>query len=490
MPAQYKRAATRLARAPGFGAVSGMFRSSVHRLRALGLKLLGRPDGPGADALFGQALALHQQGEPGRAAVLYGEALAADPGHFGALSCAGILAYQSGRAGDAAGLLRRALAVDPGQAGVHSNLALALNAVGAGLEAIEACDRAIALDPACIEAWSNRGNSLWGLGRRDEALESYARALALQADHAQTHWNEGFLRLQLGQFEAGWQKQEWRWQLPHLAAGRRAFAQPLWLGKEDLAGRTILLHAEQGLGDTLLMCRYAKLVAARGARVVLEVQPPLRALLSRLEGPAEVIARGDPLPAFDFHCPLMSLPLAFGTTLATVPSERAYLSCDPAELAQWRERLGPATRPRIGLVWQGTVETRSVALAEMLRIVGPAAQFFSFQHGATPADQALLEAHPEIDRTAAGLRDFGDAPLVALMDLVVSVDTSVAHLAGGLGVPAWVLLQHNPDWRWMLGREDSPWYPGTRLYRQDAPGDWTGALARVARDIESGVVVR
>ncbi len=438
---------------------------------------------PAGDAAFAQAIALHQQGALDRAETLYAEAIAAEPRHFGALSMLGVLCYQTNRAQRAVELLTRAVAIDPGQPGTHSNLALALNAVGRGRDAVESCDRAIAIDPACVEAYSNRGNSLWGLGRRDEALESYARALAFDPDHAQTHWNEGFLRLQLGQFDAGWPKQEWRWHLPHLAASRRQFTQPLWLGKEDVAGRTLLLHAEQGLGDTIQFCRYAKLVAALGARVVLEVQPPLKGLLSNLEGVNQRVARGEPLPPFDLHTPLMSLPLALGTKLDAIPSESAYVRCDPDAILRWREKLDPSTLPRIGLVWQGTADNKSVPLAQMLGLVSPVAQFFSFQQGVSVADQALLDSHPEIRQDAAGLHNFADAPLLALMDLVISVDTSVAHLAGAMGKATWVPLPYNPDWRWLLEREDCPWYPGMRLFRQPAPADWGSVIAQARKEI-------
>jgi Tfp pilus assembly protein PilF len=458
----------------------------IRTLRSAARFLFGKSSGrptprdPATPAAFEAALAHHQQGELDKAEKLYDSVLARDPDHFGALNFAGVLAYQSGRPQRAVELLERACAADPGQPGAHSNLALALNAVGRGHDAIASCDRAILLDPACVEAYSNRGNSLWGLGRRDEALASYAAALALQPDHAQSHWNEGFLRLQLGQFDAGWPKQEWRWALPHMDADRRDWARPPWLGKEDIAGKTVLLHAEQGLGDTLLACRYARLVAARGATVVLEVQKPLKGLLANLEGPAQVLARGEPLPDFDYHCPLLSLPLAFGTTLETIPTEVGYVRCDPAEVEAWRARLGPATLPRVGLVWLGTTPARSMKLAELLPLLGSKVQFFSFQKDVSAEDQALLDAHPEVVQVDPGLRNFADAPLVSLMDAVITVDTSMAHLAGALGTPAWVLLAHNPDWRWMLGREDSPWYPRTRLFRQPAPEDWASVVARVA----------
>ncbi len=445
--------------------------------------LFGRPEEPDEfavqiDTAFREAVALHQQGRLQEAEQSYAKVISLAPDHAPALNLLGTLAYQVNEPARSVELIEKAIAFDAGQAGFHSNLALALNAVGRGREAVDACDRAIALDDQCFEAWSNRGNSLWGLGRRDEALASYAQALAIQPDHAQTHWNEGFLRMQLGLFETGWPKQEWRWRLEHTRADWRAFAAPLWLGKEDLKGKTILLHAEQGLGDTIQFCRYAKLVAQRGATVVLEVQKPLKALLSGVEGASRVIARGEALPAFDYHCPLLSLPLAFNTTLATIPADRAYLRCDPEEVAQWREKLGPKTGPRVGLVWKAAGANRSIALPEMLQIVTPGIEFFSMQNEVSADDQAILDAH-DVRQLTAGLRNFADAPLVDLMDLVVTVDTSMAHLAAALGKPVWLLQSFNPEWRWLLDRADSPWYPTMRLFRQPVPDDWASVLGRV-----------
>lgn len=316
-----------------------------------------------SDKLFGQAIEAHQQGRLPDAERLYVQVIEAEPQHFAALNFLGVIAYQKKDYRGAIDLIAKAIAIEPSQAGLHSNLSLAQNDLGLAVEAIASCDRAIELDPSCVEAHSNRGNALWGLGRRDEALASYASAVAIDPDHVQTHWNEGFLRLQLGQLEAGWPKQEWRWRLQHMSSHIRAFSEPLWLGRESLAGKTILLHAEQGLGDTIQFCRYAKLVAALGATVVLEVQRPLIDLLAGLDGITQLVARGEPLPRFDCHCPLMSLPLAFNTTLRTIPAQPEYLRCTPESLAHWRAQLGPATRPRVGLVWQGTEQRKSAPLA-------------------------------------------------------------------------------------------------------------------------------
>ena len=448
---------------------------------------LGQPEAEPSSALaettFREAIALHQQGRLAEAEALYAKVLELQPRHAAALNFLGVLAYQDERAARSVELIGQAIAIDPSQAGFHSNLALSLNAVGRGREAIESCDRAIALDANRVEAHSNKGNSLWGLGLREEALASYARALAIQPDHAQTHWNEGFLRLQMGQFETGWKKHEWRWSLPHVAVHKREFAQPLWLGKEDLHGKTILLHAEQGFGDTIQFCRYAKLVAKRGAIVILEVQKPLKDLLKTAKGVSYLVAKGDPLPAFDYHCPLLSLPLAFGTTLKTIPAERHYLRCDSSLVAEWRERLGPRTRPRVGLVWKASNDRRSVPLAKLLEVVTADKQFFSLQNEVSSEDQALLDTRADIVQMTAGLRNFADAPLVELMDVVVTVDTSMAHLAGALGRPVWVLHPFNPEWRWLLDRSDTPWYPSARLFRQPAPDDWAGVVASVREEL-------
>ena len=250
-----------------------------------------------------------------------------------------------------------------------------------------------------------------------------------------------------------------------------------------------MLHAEQGLGDTIQFCRYAAHVAQLGARVVLEVQAPLVSLLSSLNGVAEVVARGDALPPFDLHCSLLSLPLAFKTTLADIPSAAGYLAAPSAKVGVWRERLGAPERPRIGLVWSGNANhkndrNRSIALATLLAHLPRGADYVSLQKDVSADDAALMAANPQVRHFGEHLGDFADtAALASLMDLVISVDTSVAHLAGALGRPVWILLPVNPDWRWLLDREGTPWYDAATLYRQKAPGDWQGVLERVKADV-------
>jgi hypothetical protein len=289
--------------------------------------------------------------------------------------------------------------------------------------------------------------------------------------------------LLVGDFGRGWEQYEARWDTTQLAAMKRNFPQPRWRGSHDLAGKTILLHAEQGLGDTIQFCRYVPDVAERGGRVVLEVQRPLHALMRTLAGAAEVISRGDPLPAFDLHCPLLSLPLAFGTTLKTVPSATPYLRASSSAAADWDARLGEKRRPRIGLAWSGSYgndPSRSIGLAPLLSLLEIDATFVSLQKDVRAADAGVLRGRRDLIHFGDALTNFSDtAALVSTLDLVISVDTSVAHLAGALGKPVWVLLPFVPDWRWLLDRETSPWYPTARLFREDGTRTWDTAIARV-----------
>ena len=274
----------------------------------------------------------------------------------------------------------------------------------------------------------------------------------------------------------------------------------MWLGDGTLAGKTILLHCEQGLGDSLQFCRYTTLVARLGARVVLEVPPALRNLFAALDGVAELVVLGDPLPHFDCHCPLMSLPLAFGTTLTTIPADAPYLRADAAKVLRWRQRLGERRRPRVGLVWSGGFRPdqpelwavnsrRNVPLSMLASLAGLALDFYSLQKGQpAEAELARLTASgwdgPHIADVSAELGDFSDtAALIEALDLVVSVDTSTAHLTGALGKPVWILNRFDTCWRWLLDRTDSPWYPTARLYRQPTAGDWGAVLAQVRADL-------
>ncbi|MGB6348938.1 MAG: tetratricopeptide repeat protein [Pseudolabrys sp.] len=378
----------------------------------------------------------------------------------------------------------RAIALHPGHAGAHYNRGTTLLDLKRYDEALTCFDRAIALQPNYPQAFSNRGAALYELMRHAEALDNYDRAIALQPDYPEAHWNAASLRLLTGNFTRGWAEYEWRWKYEAMAVAKRSLAQPLWRG-EAIEGRTILLHSEQGLGDAIQFCRYAPLVAARGGQVILEVDSRLRDLMFSLVGVVQVVSAGETLPGFDLHCPLLSLPLAFGTQVETVPAKIPYLHAAQKKRAKWDSRLGDRRRYRVGIAWSGNPDhkrdqMRSISLDAFVPLLECGATIVSVQKDIRPADAAVLGTHPDIHQFGNELADFSDtAALLSSLDLVISVDTSIAHLAGALGRPVWILLPYLPDWRWLLDRDTSPWYPTARLFRQDETRDWNGVIAAV-----------
>jgi tetratricopeptide (TPR) repeat protein len=378
----------------------------------------------------------------------------------------------------------RALALRPHYVEALANRGVTLHELKRFEAALESQDRALAVRPDYAEAFVNRGVTLHELKRFDEALASYDRALALRPDFAQAHYNEAICRMLTGDFDRGWQKLEWGWDTEQLKSLKRKFSQPLWLGSDEIAGKTILLHGVHGFGDTIQFCRYVPRVVERGARVILEIQEPLCELMGTLPGAAQIVTRGKPLPDFDLHCPLLSLPLALGTRLATIPAQTPYLRAFPQAVTDWNARLGP--RPRIGLAWSGRPEhnndrNRSMRLGTLLSpLAGFEATYVSLQREVREDDASVLQDRSEILHFGEELKTYADtAALIANLDLVISVDTSVAHLAGALARPVWILLPFIPDWRWLLDREDSPWYPTARLFRQDETREWDNVMARV-----------
>jgi hypothetical protein len=294
----------------------------------------------------------------------------------------------------------------------------------------------------------------------------------------------------MGDLDAGWKEYEWRWRTQEFAPWRRDFAPPLWLGEEPLAGKTILLHAEQGLGDAIQFVRYLPLVAARAGKVVLEVQPALMPLLAGFAGASLIVGRGEKLPAFDCHCPLGSLPLAFKTRLATIPAAIPYLTASDERVTRWRQRLPRTGRWRIGIAWAGNPafkgdRTRSIGLPRFSPLLSAAGvEIVSLQRDLRAGDRDILCDHPHVVQLGEAMADFGDtAAIISGLDLVISSDTSIVHLAGAMGKAVWVLLQYDADWRWLIGRDDSPWYPGARLFRQPAVDDWESVVARVLAEL-------
>ena len=294
--------------------------------------------------------------------------------------------------------------------------------------------------------------------------------------------------LALGDYRRGFEKYEVRWRRTGMPA-QKSRGRPLWLGEYPLARKTVLLHAEQGFGDTIQFARYVPLLAATGAKVVLEVQSELTALMARLDGGARMIARGDTPPPFDVHCPLGSLPLALRTEPDTVPAEIPYLSADEASLTKWSARIGALARPRIAIAWSGNAShfndrNRSIPFARLAPLFSAPARFVSIQRDVRGEDAEKLASESRVTHVGGELANFTDtAAAIALADLVISADTAVAHLAGAMGRPLWVLIPFQPDWRWTLDGETSPWYPTARLFRQTSLGDWDGVIARVAAEL-------
>jgi len=389
----------------------------------------------------------------------------------------------------------RSLSISPGNVLAIGNLGNALTGLGKFDQAIEKFNQALSINPDIAEIYNNRGNTLEWQGRYAEAIESYAHAVSLDPECAAAHWNEALAHLRNGDLEKGWKKFEWRWKATVVQCRTRDFTQPYWQGQESLQGKTILLHLEQGYGDTIQFCRYAKLVAAQGATVIMESPPPLAPLLKTVEGVHRLIYN-EPLSHLDYHCSLMSLPRAFGTNLDTVPADVPYIHSTPERAAYWKGRLGDSRLPRVGLVWSGNPthtndHNRSLQLSQIVRIadiVSERAQFISLQKNMRPDDRRFLEERNDIVHLGDELNDFGDtAGLIANLDLLISVDTSVAHLAGAMGKPVWILLPYLPDWRWLRERQDSPWYPSARLFRQPAVNDWQGAISTLAVELENSL---
>ncbi len=431
-----------------------------------------RPDDP--NTLVNRGSMLVQLGRRTEALTDYNRAIGLRPDHAPTLINRANLLMDLRRPAEALADYDRALTLRPNHPATIADRGNALLALDRPNEALGAYDAALRLDPGNAHTIDHRGNALQVLGRFDDALASHAQAARMAPTVPAMRVHLGLCRLLLGDFKNGWRDYEARRPPPH----------PPW--PDSVVGKTILLQAEQGLGDTIMFCRYAPLVKALGATVLLRVPRPLARLMATLPGVDCVSSTDEPLPDHDHACPLMSLPLAFGTELHGVPAEVPYLTADQGLVTQWADRLPKGDRKRIGLVWSGNPDhpndrRRSIPLASFARLVDGDADFIGLQTDVRDSDEPALRdiLMPELDN-----RDFADtAALIRLMDVVITVDTSVAHLAGAMGKPVWILLPHNPDWRWMHDRDDSPWYPSARLFRQPAPGDWDSVLERVGREL-------
>jgi tetratricopeptide (TPR) repeat protein len=401
------------------------------------------------------------------------------------------------RPSEAAAEYRKAIALDGDLAEAHYNLGNALLRCGDAAAAAQCYRAALARKPGFALAHLNLGVLLEEAGDAAGALSAYAQATAAEPDLVEAHVNHGMQLLLAGRYAEGWEEYEWRLRYPEYSGADAAARAPRWDGRA-LGGRAILLDAEQGFGDALQFLRYAPLVEARGGRVLVRCAPELATLAAGTPGVAAVVRRGEALPPFDLWCPLPSLPRAFGTSLASVPADVPYLRADAGKAARWRERLAGADGEcRVGLVWASqsghrTAAAKSVALQALAGLgTVPGVRLYSLQLGAAARDAQPAPQGMRLVDLSGELPDFAEtAAAVANLDLVISVDTAVAHLAGALGRPVWTLLKFAPDWRWLLGREDSPWYPTMRLFRQERQGDWRQPVARVVASLRALVTGR
>lgn len=517
-------------------------------------RLLSPPPLDPVQALLTEAVRAHQAARYDEARQLCLDILARDVRHAEALHLLGLVLYSTGRADTAVGMFQRAIAVNEREAAYHSNLGNALHATGSFDEALAAYGQAIALKPTYADAHYNRANTLRDQGLPDEAIAAYQHALRLNPDFAEAHCNLGGLlrncgrlseaeehlraglrlrpdyadstnnlavtlqdlgrldesmacferavelapdnaeveynraltHLVAGDFANGWRLQEARWKTPKAP---RAMDKPQWKG-EPLHGQRLLLHHECGFGDTIQFLRYVPLVAARGATVLLDVPRNLVRLAEWIPGVAGISVTGEPLPAFDLHCPMMSLPLAFGTELETIPAQVPYLQIPHEAVAQAAALEWPQRELRVGLAWSGNPafprdQFRSVTLSALAPLLAvPGALFYSLQMG-----PAAAQLEPYRDRVAdltPHIRDLADtAALLENLDLLITVDTAVAHLAGALGLPVWTMIPASPDWRWLTERRDSPWYPSMRLFRQQTLGAWEPVVESLRVDLAS-----
>jgi Flp pilus assembly protein TadD len=483
------------------------------------------------DFLLDSAFQAHEAGRGGEAEAILRMVIGRCGKDAHAIYFLGHLTYLRGRLGDAAWLLTHALTIDPNHARAHNDLGETLRRLGRLEEALPHLERAIALEPTLAHAYGNLAatlvalnrpedalhwaqeslrrttdkavahcdmGSLFGrLNRTKEAIRQYDLALELQPANPRARYFRGLMRLTLGQMPDAWAEHEARLELPAALSGVRDFPGPRWTGGQDLSGRTILLSAEQGFGDTIQFVRYVPLIAARGATILLEVQPGLGKLCATIAGVAHVFEIGDALPAFDLHCSLMSLPAAFGTDLHGIPSTIPYLTADPAIMAEWASALGPWRKMRVGLAWSGSSQhaadrNRSISLA----LLGPLLRRTDItchviQRDIQDADRQTMINFPNLADHSTALTDFAQtAALVASMDMIVTVDTALAHLAGALNMSTWVMLAHSADWRWMRDRDDSPWYPSLRLFHQTQRGDWHGVIEQVGDNLDQWAIRR
>jgi tetratricopeptide (TPR) repeat protein len=444
-----------------------------------------------ADVLAARGLALNALERCEEAVETLDRALMLAPDHHLARRTRGVALLKLERPAQALADFERVLAERPADQDALYNVAFSLMASERDAEALAVYDRLLAVNPRHVEALLGKGAALQNLTRFAEAVAVYDQVFAIDPQRVDAHYSAATALLSMGDFQRGLAEYEWRRSIaPGGASAVQPFRGPIWLGESSLRDKTLLIHAEQGLGDVLYAVRYVPALARQGARVVLQVQAALKPLLTGLPGTALVVARGEPLPPFDFHCPVMSLPFAMKTGLTAVPPGVPYIQKPADRAAHWRERLPQVSALRVGIVWCGNPafkedRRRSLKLARIEPILTTADVFFvSLNPGIGQHERAALAGRSNVLHLGSELRDFADtAAVVAQLDLVITSDTSMAHLAGAMGRPVWIMLGFAPDWRFAHDRERSSWYPSARLFRQSAPGDWAGVIERVRLEL-------
>jgi FKBP-type peptidyl-prolyl cis-trans isomerase 2/predicted TPR repeat methyltransferase len=441
------------------------------------------------EAYYNLGVALQLSNRLDDAISAYQAVIKLKPDHRDAYHNLGNAYKDTGKPDSAMECYQKALELDPAYANAHNSMGTLLQEKGEIDKAIESYKKAIEYKTDFYEAYFNIGTALQEKGRIDEAIKYYQDSLRIKSDFAEAHVRLSSALLLSENFEEGWQEYEWRRKLRNQSL--YGFSQPLWDGS-DISGRTILVYSEQGFGNTIQFIRYVPLIAGKGAKVIAECQKELKPLLDRMEGLEYVITQGDGLPEFDVHCPLLSLPMIFGTDLQSIPAKVPYISADPEISKKWEEKIqAQAPGIKIGLAWSGNPKFKKDRMRSCeLRTFSPLAKikgitYFSLQKDEAAEQAKSLPKGMKIVDFSDDIKDFGDtAGIIDNLDLVISVDTSVSHLAGALGKPVWTLIPFSPEWPWMLEREDSPWYPTMKLFRQPSAGDWQSVIKRVKKELE------
>ena len=446
------------------------------------------------DQLYQRALSLHHAGKLTDAEGLYKTLLSYFPNQVEILTTLGIVLLQQGRSEAGFQQLKKSLSINPNQPAALYNMAVELQKLTRLNEALDCYNQTLKFNPQDINALINRGNTLKDLKQYNAAIASFESALALQPNIPSAHWNKALTHILLGEYEQGWKEYEWGWQCGERGEPRK-YVQPKWLGDESIAGKTILIHPEQGFGDLIQFCRYVPMLEELGAKVVLEAPASLVELMATLSPTVTVIKQGEPLPAFDIVCPIMSLPLALNTTVETIPANIPYLKVNDDKKQYWQAKLGTKTKPRIGIVWSGSMTNkidnnlcarRNIPLEQLTPLFELPFEFHVLQKDIRPEDQPVLERLSQLYFHQDELKDFSDtAAIIQEMDLVISVCTSVAHLAGALGHETWALLPYSADYRWMLNEKNSPWYPNIELIRSEKIGDWSDVIHQTGNKLKT-----